>query len=197
MDDLAVPVIGTRRWEAMIMRRVTRLCISAAAVAALLLVPTAALAGPRSTPDFGVKNPQNLGCSRDSVKCMTAGWHIDDETGERGAEVHIVDDPLEGEGDASGSVIFWCQSIVGFKYQLSVEGLAPSQVFTVTVKHNFTKDDLGVLGTFRTDPNGYGTLNGVRPLDGGHYAYVLEVTDSDGQVVLDSWGDAQFFGVYR
>lgn len=189
MESQVVPMSGTRRWEAMIVGRVLRMVVGTSTVAALLLLPTAALAGPRSTPDFGVKNPQGLRCSPDSVKCMTAGWHD-------GGEVHIVDDPLEGAGDASGHVIFWCQSVVGFKYQISVEGLAPKQVFTVTTAPMGPGGPVVELGTFRTDPHGYGTLNGVLQLPEGHYGYALEITDADDVVVLDSWGDGQFFGVY-
>ena len=165
--------------------------VLAVAFVAMLLVGTGiAGAGPKAPPDYGdsagQQNPQGLAhCWHpDPVKCFTTGWAA-------GEEVHIVADPLVGDG--TGTVIFWCQSNIGFKYQISVAGLDGSAWYTVTTTGSFVR----TLGSFRTDPNGYGVLNGLVKLDPGEYHLILEVRDSSGTIVLQSpANDPQGFGVF-
>lgn len=148
-----------------------------------------ATAGPKAPPSFGVQNPQELEhCLHpDPVKCFTAGWAD-------GEEVHIVADPIEvvGTSTEKGIVTFWCQSIVGFKYQIWVSDLEPRSTYTVTTVGSFAT----TLGTFRTDPAGYGTLNGLLKLPPGEYYLILQVRDATDTVVYDSASDGQGFGVF-
>lgn len=148
-----------------------------------------ASAGPGGPPSFGVQNPQGLDeCWHpDPVKCFTTGWAD-------GEEVHLVADPIEVTGTEleKGTVTFWCQSIVGFKYQIWVSDLEPASTYTVTTVGSFVT----TLGTFRTDPAGYGVLNGMLQLDPGGYFLILQVRDSTGAVVYDTASDGQGFGVF-
>lgn len=168
-------------------RHVLRTLIVVAVLTAMTLAASGvAAAGPKAPPDYGVQNPQGLEhCWHpDPVKCFTTGWASGDE-------VHIVADPLVGDG--TGVVTFWCQSIVGFKYQIWVEGLAPKATYTVTAVGSFST----TLGTFRTDPAGYGTLNGLLKLAPGGYYVILEVRDANGTVVLRGpANDGQGFEVF-
>jgi hypothetical protein len=151
-----------------------------------LLGSGVASAGPRSPANYGVQNPQQLpNCWHpDPVKCFSTGWSS-------GEEVHVVADPFEGE-DGIGVVTFWCQSNIGFKYQIWVADLEPGSHYTVTTVGTFST----TLGTFRTDPAGYGGLNGVRKLAPGGYYLVLQIRDSSGAIVLDTTADGQGFGVF-
>lgn len=148
-----------------------------------------ATAGPKAPPSFGVQNPQELEhCWHpDPVKCFTTGWADGDE-------VHIVADPIEpvGTNVEKGVVTFWCQSIVGFKYQIWVSDLEPGARYTVTTVGSLSE----TLGTFRTDPHGYGTLNGLLKLPPGEYYVVLQVRDATGTVVYDTASDGQGFIVF-
>lgn len=148
-----------------------------------------ATAGPGGPPSFGVQNPQGLDdCWHpDPVKCFTTGWAD-------GHEVHIVADPIEvvGTDVEKGTVTFWCQSIVGFKYQVWVSDLEPSSTYTVTTVGALAT----TLGTFRTDPAGYGVLNGLLRLDPGEYYLILQVRDGTGAVVYDTASDGQGFRVF-
>lgn len=148
-----------------------------------------ASAGPRGPAPYGVQNPQGLDeCWHpDPVKCFTTGWAD-------GHEVHIVADPIEVVGTAieTGTVTFWCQSNIGFKYQIWVSALDPQSTYTVTTVGSFVT----TLGTFRTDPAGYGVLNGVLTLDPGEYFLILQVRDATGTVVYDTASDGQGFGVF-
>ena len=162
---------------------------SAALLATLLMGTAIAAAGPKAPPNYGdpagQQNPQELDeCWHpDPVKCFTTGWAS-------GHEVHIVADPFTGQG--SGTVTFWCQSIVGFKYQVTVAGLEPQATYTVKTVGSVAT----TLGTFRSDPSGYGTLNGLLKLTPGSYYLVLQVWDSNGALVMDTHADGQGFGVF-
>lgn len=171
-------------------RTVMRTLVVGLGVGAMLLAGVAtATAGPQAPPDYGVQNPQGLDhCWHpDPVKCFTTGWADGDE-------VHIVADPLEvvGTTDEKGMVTFWCQSIVGFKYQVWVSDLEPSSTYTVTTVGSITT----TLGTFRTDPAGYGVLNGMLKLDPGGYFLILQVRDATNAVVYDTASDGQGFMVF-
>ena len=165
------------------------LVVAVGLTAVMLAGSTMATAGPKAPPSYGVQNPQGLEhCWHpDPVKCFTTGWSGDEE-------VHIVADPIEvvGTDQASGMVTFWCQSILGFKYQIWVEDLEPKATYTVTTVGSFA----ATLGQFRTDPAGYGTLNGLMKLPPGGYYLMLQIRDGDGTVVLDSASDGQGFGVF-
>ena len=148
-----------------------------------------ATAGPKAPPNYGIQNPQGLdGCWHpDPVKCFTTGWAD-------GHEVHIVADPIEIVGTTveKGTVTFWCQSIVGFKYQIWVSDLEPKSTYTVTTVGSLVT----TLGTFRTDPSGYGVLNGLLKLPPGEYYLILQVRDATNAVVYDTTSDGQGFGVF-
>lgn len=167
-----------------------RTLVVAVGLAAMIVASAGiATAGPKAPPNFGVQNPQGLDhCwHEDPVKCFQTGWSGDEE-------VHIVADPIEVPGtfDVKGVVTFWCQSIVGFKYQIWVSELDPKSIYTVTTAGAVVT----TLGSFRTDPNGYGTLNGVLKLPAGGYYVMLQVRDSTGTIVLDTVSDGQGFGVF-
>lgn len=171
-------------------RTMTRTLMVGLGVAAMMLASAGfAAAAPKAPPDYGVQNPQGLEhCWHpDPVKCFTAGWA-------GGDEVHIVADPIEVAGTTveKGTVTFWCQSIVGFKYQIWVSDLEPRTSYTVTTVGSFTT----TLGTFRTDPAGYGVLNGMLKLEPGGYYLVLQIRDATGAVVYDTASDGQGFGVF-
>lgn len=167
-----------------------RTLVVAVGLTAVMLAGSAmATAGPKAPPNYGVQNPQGLDhCwHEDPVKCFTTGWSGDDE-------VHIVADPIEivDSGQVKGIVTFWCQSIVGFKYQIWVEGLEPKSTYTVTTVGSF----VATLGQFRTDPAGYGTLNGLMKLPPRGYFLILQIRDAAGAVILDSASDGQGFRVF-
>lgn len=171
-------------------RSMTRTLIVLLGLGAMLLMSTSgAFAGPRVPPNFGVQNPQGLEhCWHpDPVKCFTTGWAD-------GKEVHIVADPIEvvGTTDERGIVTFWCQSNIGFKYQLWLSELEPMSTYSVTTVGDFVT----TLGTFRTDPAGYGALNGILKLDPGEYYVMLQVRDDVGAVVYDTVTDGQGFVVF-
>lgn len=167
-------------------RNLLRTMIVAVTLALMALTSSGmASAGARAPADYGVQNPQGLEhCWHpDPVKCITTGWASGDE-------VHIVADPFTGAG--TGMVTFWCQSIVGFKYQIWVADLDPRTTYTVTSIGSFAT----TLGSFRTDPAGYGTLNGVLKLPPGGYFLILQIRDANNTVVLDTSADGQGFGVF-
>lgn len=167
----------------------TMICAVLAIAATFAVGAGVAAAGPPAPPSYGdpagQQNPQGLDhCWHpDPVKCLRTGWASGDE-------VHIVADPFAGDG--TGVVTFWCQSIVGFKYQIWVADLAPRTTYTVTTVGSLTT----TLGTFRTDPAGYGTLNGLLKLDPGGYFLILQVRNAAGAVVLNTAADGQGFGVF-
>jgi len=161
------------------MRKLLALCI---ALALASLMTGTALA---ATPDYGVKNPSGNTqppCVNPSmlVKCLPQQipWTVDDG-------VHIVSLPMGGPG-GTGQVTFWCLNQVGFKYFITVAGLDPNSVYTVTAADQ--NGETYVLGVIHTNANGAGQLNGMLGLDPGEYEMAITVTGSGGPVIFGGGG---------
>ena len=132
-----------------------------------------------------------------------------------GGQTHIITDPLVGS-DATGWVTFWCQSKIGFQYNIGTYcGLNPLSEYRVRaygVKIQIVSADtpggidthegfwinpttltvleLLELGTFKTDANGLGGVKGVVKLQSGWlYDVDTVVSDIDGHPVLSSPAD--------
>lgn len=153
------------------------------------------LAGAPTPPNYGNYNPQNLPGPPEE-------WGVEKilPSLAPGGQLHIITDPLVGNAAADGWVTFWCQSKIGFQYNIGTTGLDPLSKYSV---HAFGIQALVVapytpgaidtgegfwilivdsvnlhLGTFQTDANGLGGVKGVAKLPAG-YSYNV------GTVVLD------------
>ncbi len=174
------------------------------AVILMVLSPVAVLAGPPSPPDYGRYNPTDLpGQPPEEWGVEKA---IPSPSAPEGA-VRIITDLLAGEGD--GWVTFWCQSRLGFQYNIGVTGLDGLSRYSINASGGqiliVPEDTPGAvelepglwvdfstltpvelyLGTFKTDANGRGGVNGVTKLSSGYvYEVAVVVSDSDGVPVL-------------
>lgn len=165
------------------MRKLLALCM-ALALAALM---TGTALG--ATPNYGQKNPSgNLQppCVFESmlVKCLPQQipWtsaEIPDDG------VHIVSLPMGGP-EGTGQITFWCINQAGFLYYITVAGLDPNSVYTVTAADQ--NGQTYVLGVIHTNANGEGQLNGMLRLDPGGYELGITVTDADGSPVIFGGG---------
>lgn len=136
-------------------------------------------AGPFGPPNFGVMEPASDACPwpdflngymqtvQGVQKCLpgSIAW----ASAEGG--VRIVSDTLDATGvipGATGQVTFWCQSKVGLRFIITVQGLAATTSYETTgqVMGSATVID---FGTIRTDMNGRGIVAGVIPLAAGEY----------------------------
>ncbi len=186
----------------------------AAGVALLVaLIPTVTLAGPPSPPDYGNWNPTGL-----PLPPILEDWGLEKALPRSAApgagEVHIVTDPLVGvgvESDATGWVTFWCQSKIGFQYNIGATGLIRLSKYSVKATNRVQikivqpgeglapyeiEPDLWVdmatltplsdldLGVFQTDANGNGGVRGVVKLEAGYvYDFTVEVSDGTTKVL--------------
>ncbi len=178
-------------------------------VVLVALSSTAAFAGPPSPPDYGTYNPVGLPGQPPEE------WGVEKvipSTSAPGGAVRIITDPLVG--DAIGWVTFWCQSTIGFQYNIGATGLDPVSTYGVKaygvqilivpsgtagaveiepglwiLPSTLTPVELD-LGTFKTDANGSGGVKGVERLaDGYVYDVGTVISDADGTPVLWSPGD--------
>jgi len=168
------------------------------------------LAGPTSPPDYGKYNPHNL-------LAPPEDWGVEKVLPSHapGGQTHIITDPLVGS-DANGWVTFWCQSKIGFQYNIGTySGLNPLSKYSVRAHgvkiqivpagtpggidthEGFWIDPTTLtviepleLGAFRTDANGLGGVKGVVKLQSGWlYDVGTVVSDIDGHSVLWSPAD--------
>lgn len=175
------------------------------------LSSVAVVAGPPSPPDYGKYNPTDLPSQPPEE------WGVEKvipSPSAPGGAVRIITDPLEGLLPADGWVTFWCQSRLGFQYNIGATGLDPVSTYSVkahgvqiqivppgTAGAIEIEPGLWILpsttlpieldlGTFRTDANGSGGVKGVSRLPAG-YAYDVGtvIADADGDPVLWSPGD--------
>jgi hypothetical protein len=180
--------------------RITRLIAVGIALILTALTSVTVLAGPPSPPDYGKYNPADLPGQPPEE------WGVEKvipSPSAPGGAVRIITDPLEGLPPADGWVTFWCQSRLGFQYNIGATGLDPlstygvkaygAQILIVTEEtpgaveiepglwvdfSTLTPIELD-LGTFRTNGNGSGGTNGVSRLPAG-YAYDV------GTVIFDA-----------
>ena len=186
----------------------TMLAVAGIALLAALF-PAVALAGPPSQPDYGAYNPTGL------PNQPPEEWGVEKALPSHqapGGAVRIITDALVGGGGADGWVTFWCQSRLGFQYNIGATGLDPKSRYSVRaegVSFEFALQDPGLgplspqiepglwilvltatpvdldLGTFQTDANGSGGVKGVARLPSGYvYEVAVVVSDSDGIPVL-------------
>lgn len=170
--------------------------VTMAAVGLVLASATTALAGPGSSPSFGVVDP--LDSNPNTVagpfsgscpwpnavdaflpeveKCLpkSVGW------AENG--VRIVSDPLVGTGGAWGAFTFWCQSKTGLHYLVTVHGLQPNSTYMIHSPQG------GHIGTLRTDPKGDGVAGGVMSLPPGDYEWDVHVGSALSTLANDAIG---------
>jgi hypothetical protein len=174
----------------------------------IALVPaTAVLAGPPSPPNYGTYNPtQQPGQPPEE-------WGVEKVIpipSAPGGTVRIITDLLAGiDSDATGWVTFWCQSHLGFQYNIGAIGLDALSRYSVEATGGQVmivpegtpgavelEEGLWIdpstalavdldLGSFKTDANGLGGVNGVSRLPSGWvYEVAVVVSDSDGVPVL-------------
>lgn len=155
-------------------------------------------AGPSRPPSFGVMEPASDACPwpgflngymenvQGVQKCLpgSIAW----ASAEGG--VRIVSDSLDATGvmpGAAGQITFWCQSKVGLRFMITVQGLAAWTSYEAT-GHVMGSGTMLEFGTIRTDRNGNGIVAGVVPLAAGEYdvhvfvGNVLEPDASDPDV---------------
>jgi hypothetical protein len=175
------------------------------------LSPMAVLAGPPSPPDYGTYNPADLPGQPPEE------WGVEKvipSPSIPGGAVRIITDPLVGIPPADGLVTFWCQSRLGFQYNIGATGLDPVSTYSVKAYGVqiiiVTEDTPGAveiepdlwvdfstltpleldLGTFRTDANGSGGIKGVAKQSAGYvYDVGTVISDADGTPVLWSPSD--------
>ena len=175
--------------------RMTRVAVFALSVgmASILIGGVALAAGPTRAPDFGVVDPLDANPTTarpggftgscpwpngvdqflpEVEKCLPAaiGWSEDG--------VRIVSDPLVATstgGSATGAFTFWCQSRVGLRFMVTVQGLAPFTTYSVQAFDVATSSAVGTIATIQTDKDGNGGATGVVHLDPGGYDWAIRV----------------------
>jgi hypothetical protein len=180
--------------------------VVAGIVLLMALSPAIALAGPPSPPDYGKYNPT------DQPGQPPEEWGVEKvipSPSAPGGAVRIITDPLVGlvgtdVPAATGWVTFWCQSKIGFKYNIGTIGLnslskygvkaygvqiqvvPPGTVGAIEIEPGLWVDLATLtpvpeldLGMFQTDANGSGGVRGIVKLEAG-YVYDLTVEVSDG-----------------
>ncbi len=182
------------------------------------LSSVAVIAGPSSAPNYGRYNPANL------PDQPPEEWGVEKvipSPSTPGGAVRIITDPLEGP-TADGWVTFWCQSRLGFQYDIGATGLDRLSTYSVNaygvqiqIVPPGTEDAVEIepglwilpstavpieldLGTFRTDANGLGGVKGVSRLLAG-YVYDVETVISDAGDTPVLWSpedDTNGFTVY-
>jgi hypothetical protein len=184
------------------------------------LSSAAVLAGPSSPPDYGKYNPANLPGQPPEE------WGVEKVIPlpvAPGGAVRIITDPLIGSAPADGWVTFWCQSHLGFQYNIGAAGLDPISTYSVeadgvqiqivapgTVGAIEVEPGLWILpssalpielglGTFVTDANGSGGVKGVARLPAGYvYDITTVISNSDDEPILSSpYDDTNEFIVYQ
>ncbi|HET7704282.1 MAG TPA: hypothetical protein VFK35_12855 [Candidatus Limnocylindrales bacterium] len=166
-------------------------------------------AGSPNEPTRGVLEPATDACPwpdfynqfTGALKCLPTAipWSEVEHDGVVSSGARIVADPMTdvAGGQATGSIVFWCQFRAGFSYQIRVTGLDPLSTYSVHAVGGgmtaagpvFVHEH---LGDFRTDANGRGGLNGVLTLDKGGYG--LDVTIFDGSTPTVSIPDDDLAG---
>jgi len=191
--------------------KITRLIAVGIAIILTALSPIAVLAGPLSPPDYGTYNPTAL------PDQPPEEWGVEKvifSPSTPGGAVRIITDPLVGLPPADGWVTFWCQSRLGFQYNIGATGLDPVSTYSVKaygvqiqivppgtagaveiepglwiLPSTSTPVELD-LGTFRTDAKGSGGVKGVAQLPAGYvYDVGTVISDADGTPVLWSPSD--------
>jgi len=197
----------------------------AATVLLLALSTTVVFAGSASPPNYGKVDPVGIWPSyMPPLSALTGVEKVFPSSPAPGGQIHIITDPLIPVGDdadASGWVTFWCQSQIGFQYNIGATGLDPLSRYSVEangIKGQIVPPstpgaidsgegfyyvvvdpayhlDLGIL---KADANGLGGVKGVIQLESG-CLYILwtAVRDSSGALVLGSpVDDPNAFVVY-
>jgi hypothetical protein len=181
--------------------------IIAVIVLSMALFPTAVFAGSPSPPNYGTIDPTKIWppyLPPLTDPSMAGVEKVIPAPKAPGGQIHIITDPLVPVGDdvdANGWVTFWCQSQIGFKYNIGATGLNRLSTYHVySVGPDFllaAEGDPGAidvgegmwgipqppialdLGTLKTDAKGSGGVNGVAKLSSGHL-YILWTIVNDG-----------------
>lgn len=180
------------------------------------LSSTSALAGSPSPPNHGKVDPVGIWPPYMPPLNLLTGVEKVFPSSPAIGQIHIITDPLVPVGedpDANGWVTFWCQSTVGFQYNIGATGLDPLSRYSVSanglkaqIVPAGTPDaiDSGEgfyyvvvdpayhldLGTLKADANGSGGVKGVTQLQNGRlYILWTEVRASNGALVLVTPGD--------
>lgn len=176
-------------------------------VAPLALHWDTVFGGTSGPPNYGNYNPQDLTGPPEE-------WGVEKilPSLAPGGQLHIITDPLVGDAEANGWVTFWCQSKIGFQYNIGTTGLDPLSKYSVhafgiqaVVVDPYTPGAIDTgegfwiqivdsvnlnLGTFQTDANGLGGVKGVAKLPAGYsYNVGTVVSNSDNVPVLWSPSD--------
>jgi hypothetical protein len=196
----------------------------AATVLLMALSTTVVFAGSTSPPNYGTVDPVGIWPPYMPPLNLLTGVEKVIPSSPAIGQIHIITDPLVRVGDdtdANGWVTFWCQSQIGFQYNIGATGLDPLSKYSVyangvkaqivppgtpgaidsgegfyyvVVDPNYHLD----LGTLKADANGSGGVKGVAQLQSG-CLYILwtVVGDSNGAPVLGSpVDDPNAFVVY-
>ena len=170
-------------------------------IAASLVMPTSGPVAAGGPPDRGVMEPVGDACPwPDFLNAVLEAGGVEkclpkQVAWTEGEGIRIVTDPLVGTAPASGWVQFWCETKVGFRYIIGVEGLAANAVFTVNAT-----DELGAgtfdLGTIHTNADGVGQTGGVLQLPPGFYEFDVSVKAGATEVVGSPLEDMPGFVVF-
>jgi hypothetical protein len=189
-------------------KKVKKIMLVAVGIILLLaLSSTPVLAGSPNPPNYGTVDPVKIWPSYLpplTDPSMSGVEKVIPIPNAPGGQVHIITDPLvlvDDEGDASGWVTFWCQSQIGFQYNIGATGLnrlSTYQVYSAGFDYllaaegdegavyigegmwGIPQPPLGLdLGTLKTDADGSGGVKGVAKLSSGHI-YILWTIVNDG-----------------
>jgi len=187
-------------------------------------IASTALAGPPSAPDYGVVDP--VGITNLPPQWMSDVDKIIPAPSTPFGQIHIVTDPLmvnwPTDNTTQGWTTFWCQSTVGFQYNIGATGLEARSRYNVhavggSVEYSLVEVpgaiplEPGVwvlpwtaapvdldLGQFVSDAGGSGGVKGaVRLTAGRAYEVITVISASGGTPVLSTPADdANGFMVY-
>jgi hypothetical protein len=191
---------------------VKKIMLVLAGIALLIVLSpaTVVLAGSPNPPDYGKYNPT------DQPGQPPEEWGVEKVIpipSAPGGVARIITDPLVGIGSpATGWVTFWCQSNLGFQYNIGVKGLDRLSTYGVRAwgaqieivpgpgVYPIVELEPGLwvdlsttiyieldLGTFKSDANGLGGVKGVSKLPSGYiYNVAVVVSNSNGVPVLSA-----------
>jgi hypothetical protein len=180
----------------------------AATVLLMVLSTTVVFAGSPSPPNYGKADPVGIWPPyMPPISLLTGVEKVIPSSSAPGGQIHIITDllvPVGNDTPVNGWVTFWCQSHLGFQYNIGATGLEPNSAYAVTAEGwQLTPDPNGPitieggnysivgpvaldLGMLHTDANGLGSANGVKKLAPDLYDLMVYIRNASGQLVLQS-----------
>jgi hypothetical protein len=184
----------------------------AATVLLMALSTTVVFAGSASPPNYGTVDPVGIWPPppMPPLSALTGVEKVFPSSPAPGGQIHIITDLLIPVGNVTpvnGWVTFWCQSQIGFQYNIGATGLEHNAAYAVTAEglrltldpSGPIKTDIGNfsivstvaldLGILHTDVNGLGSANGVKKLEPvvpDLYVLMVYIRNTSDQIVLQS-----------